>query len=462
MAIDLYPDQVEFNNAATEKARQGYKSILMQGGTGFGKSICATAQIHKALSRNKKCAFVVPKRDLLRQMSLAFDKFDINHSFIADKYPFNPYSRVHICTIGSLVGRLDKIQPDLVFIDETHVGKEMLDKIIRYYKSQGAWVIGLSATPIKLSGEGLEMWYDVMVQSRSIRWLIDNKRLSDYRLFAPNTPDLSSIKTVAGDYAKGQLDALMTKDRVLIGDAVKYYREHALGKLNVAFCTSLKHSELVCDTFNKAGIPAESIDGTMVDAERKAMIRRFAKRETSVLCSVDLLHTGFDLSSNADMDVCVESLTDLRPTQSLALQMQKWGRVLRYKPCPALIFDHAGNVRLHGLPCQEREWSLKGRDKKDMNGEKTIPVRQCTQCFFAHKPSPSCPNCGLVYPIQSREVEHIDGELVEINTKDGIISIPKTRTRQYNYLKNVKGLPQKMVLAIIDKQIQGKHDATKN
>ncbi len=457
MPIELFPDQIEFNAAATEKARQGYKAILMQGATGFGKSICATSQIQKALSRDKKCAFIVPKRDLLRQMSLAFDNFGIPHSFIADKYAFNPYSRVHICTVGSLVKRLDKIQPDLLFVDETHVGEEMLDKIISYYKSKGAWIIGLSATPIKLSGQGLDRWYDTMVNSKSIRWLIDNKRLSDYRLFAPNTPDLSGIKTVAGDYAKGQLDERMTKDRVLIGDAVKYYKEHAYGKLNVAFCTSLKHSELVCDTFNKSGITAESIDGTMSDVERKAMIRRFAKRDTQILCSVDLLHTGFDLSSNADMDVTVEAMTDLRPTQSLALQMQKFGRVLRYKPYPALIFDHAGNVSLHGLPCQEREWSLKGREKKERSGDKYIPVRQCTACFFCHKPSPTCPNCGFAYPIQSREIEHIEGELVEVNTKEGIALIPKDRKRQYNYLKNVKHLPENMVLAIIKKQMEVKN-----
>lgn len=35
----------------------------------------------------------------------------------------------------------------IVLVDETHFGSENLGKMIDFYKRQGAWVIGLSATP---------------------------------------------------------------------------------------------------------------------------------------------------------------------------------------------------------------------------------------------------------------------------------------------------------------------------
>lgn len=420
--MQLRPKQIELNTAATNEARKGHKAILIQAPTGFGKSVCATAQIKTALSRGKKCLFVVPKRDLVRQMSSTFTEFEIPHSFVAAGKQFNPFSSVYIATVGSLVNRLDRVCPDVVFIDETHVGASQLDKIIKHYRSNGAWIIGLSATPKRLDGRGLNCWYDSMVCAPSVRWLIDNKFLSDYRLFQPSIPDLAGIKTVGGDYAKGALNERMEQDRVLIGNAVQHYKTHALGKANVAFCTSIKHSELVCAEFSAQGIPAKTIDGTMSDAERRALIRAFAKREILVLCSVDLLHTGFDLASNAGMPVTVECMSDLRPTKSLALQLQKWGRVLRYKEQPAIIFDHAGNCMNkdgtpnHGFPCEEREWSLESTEKSGrIVGEKATPVKQCPACFYCHPPAPQCSNCGHVYEVQSREIEQIDGELVELD-----------------------------------------------
>ncbi len=417
----LHPQQITFNNDIRMAAKRGAKSILAQGPTGFGKSVSAAAHIKAALGKSKTAIFVVPRRDLVRQMSKHFNEFDIPHSFIAAGHQYNPYAKVHICTVGTLVNRLDKATPDIVFIDETHYGSTQLDKIIKYYRAQGAYIIGLSATPQKTSGQGLDVWYETMVCGPSISWLIENKFLSEYRLFSPGRPNLEGIKTVAGDYSKGQLSEIMEADRVLIGSAVQHYKEHAMGKLNVAFCTSRKHSGITAQAFRDAGIPTSHIDGETPDDERKRIIRAFANRELLCITSVDLMHTGFDLGSQVDMDITVESMSDLRPTKSLTLQLQKWGRVLRRKDYPAVIVDHAANAFFadgtpnHGFPDDERFWSLEGSKKRGSMGERAIPVRQCTGCYFCHKPAPVCPNCGLVYPIQSRIVEEVEGELHEID-----------------------------------------------
>jgi superfamily II DNA or RNA helicase len=157
------------------------------------------------------------------------------------------------------------------------------------------------------------------------------------------------------------------------------------------------------------------VSGAMDGDERSRRIKAFARRELHVLTSVDLLTFGFDLASAAQMDVTIEAMSDLRPTKSLSLQLQKWGRVLRMKPDPALIFDHAGNCDIHGMPDDDREWSLEGRQKrKGGNAEPTIPVRQCGACYMVHRPSPTCPGCGHVYPIKSRMVDEVDGELSEV------------------------------------------------
>jgi len=109
-------------------------------------------------------------------------------------------------------------------------------------------------------------------------------------------------------------------------------------------------------------------------------------------------------------------MSDMRPTKSLSLQCQKWGRVLRRKNTPALIFDHAGNANEHGLPDAPREWSLQGREKRAAGDkERTLPVRQCPTCYMVHRPAPTCPACGFEYPVQSRMVDEVEGELTEID-----------------------------------------------
>jgi superfamily II DNA or RNA helicase len=212
----------------------------------------------------------------------------------------------------------------------------------------------------------------------------------------------------------------MEQDTAIIGDAVATYRQRAMGKLCVVFATSLKHAGLIRQMYQDRGIAAQVIDGTMDKATRKRLVMGFARREYTVLINVALLTFGFDLAQAAGMPVRIEALTDLCPRKSLPLQMQVWGRALRAGDEPAIIMDHSNNWREHGFPDSPREWSLEGAKKRGpRDAEATEPVRQCSiadgGCGFVHRPKPSCPNCGRVYPVQSRIVEEREGELLEID-----------------------------------------------
>jgi len=410
-----FPDQMEMMNGVRQSMRR-VKSTLLQSATGTGKTVMACYMMQQAHAKGSRCIFMVPRRELLRQTAKTMESYHIPYGCIAAGYTDNPFAKIRLATSGTLSRRMDTVSPpNILFVDETHYGGDEVARVIKWAKDAGAWIVGLSATPWKLSGKGLGDWYDDMVQGPQIRWLIENRRLSDYRLFAPSRPDLSGIKTTAGDYNKGQLDDFMTADRVLIGNAVNHYRSHAMGRLNVAFGTSIKHAEIIAQSFRDAGIPAAHVSGVMDDAEIAKRVRAFARRELLVLANCSLLTFGFDLASAAGVDVTVECMSDLSPTQSLSLQMQKNGRVLRMKNYPAMIFDHSGNVDRHGLPDADRQWSLEGQLKKKGSSEKTEPTRQCGSCYFVHRPSPICPNCGSVYPSKAREIEEVEGELVEIN-----------------------------------------------
>lgn len=409
--LKLYDDQVDVMDNLRE-AMKRKKAVLLQSPTGSGKTAMATDMVISAISKKNKMLFSVPRRDLMEQTSKTFSKHRINHGFIAASKDYNPFAQVYIGMVETMARRIDHLpQVKMAIFDETHFGAEALGRVIDHYKKQGAWVIGLSATPWKLNGQGLGIWYDEMVMGKSIRWLIDNKRLSAYRYFYGRArEDFAKLK---GESDKN-IAEFMEGKKVIISDCVGDYIARCMGRLHIVRCTSIKHSQLTAQMFRDAGIPAIHVDGETPDHEKFQIFRDFATRKIWVLTFADLLNFGFDLSQATGMDVCIESCSDLKPSKSLAGQMQFWGRVLRYKDYPAIINDHVNNYLDHGLPCSDREWTLDSKKKRD-SGEKVPPTKQCPKCFFVHSPAPQCPECGAVYEINSRRLETVDGELCEID-----------------------------------------------
>lgn len=422
MSIQLYDHQLALNDQCRASMLRGCRSVLMQGATGVGKTIMASAQIEAATKKGKSTWFVVPRRYLLTQIGETYSDFDIPFSYIAAGYSMNPCGRNFICSANTLKARLDTLKaPDLAVLDEVHYGSDGLDRIITWLKANGTWIIGLTATPWKMNGQGLGCWFDDMVLGPSIAWLIENKRLAQFRMFAPSHVDLSRVKITAGDYAKGQLSELMEQNRVLIGNAVKHYADHARGRLGVTFAVSRKHSQMLAAEYQNHGIYAAHVDADTPDDERRRVFRAYARREIHQLCCAELLTFGFDIASASGYkNVTVECITDCQPTKSLSKQMQKWGRGLRYDPVPHLFFDHANNVQEHGMPDADRHWTLEDRlrDAKSAKGEKSVPVMQCESCWYVDKPFDVCPNCGKVREVQYRKIKTVDGELTEITRSE--------------------------------------------
>ena len=428
---ELFQDQQELRQMIRSSMARN-KRVLAQAETGFGKTVLGASMIADARDKGNTSIFMVPRRELLKQTAKTFYEYNLPFSYISSGYETNPFSKTFLATTPSLVRRIDKIPvPKVLFIDEAHFAGETNKRVADYFAARGAWIVGLTATPQYPNGDGMGNCYSDMVCGPTLRWLIDNKRLSDYRLFAPSRPNLDGVHIVGGDYAKGELAERMEADRLLVGDAVKHYREHAMGRLAIAYCTSRKHSEMVAASFRNAGIPAAHVDGETPDDEMLRILKAYARREILVLTNADLLLFGFDLSAATGTSVTVECMIDLRPTLSLTLQRQKNGRVLRYKDYPAIILDHGGNTMKHGLPCDEINWTLAAKEKKKRGeeGEKSVPVKQCVgghkdgvekgermpPCHFVHSPGPRCPRCGAWYDVDSRMVDQVDGELVEIS-----------------------------------------------
>jgi DNA repair protein RadD len=415
--VSLYPDQSELVEQ-TRAAMRRNKSVIVQAATGFGKTRLALHMIQAAVAKGNAVGFMVPRKKLLDQTSKTLDAFGIDHGFVAAGRRPSPFAQVHMIMSDTLARRMDTAPKlKILFDDEAHYGGAEKLKVIRHYQAQGTWVVGLTATPQRPNGDGMGDVYDEMVEGPPVGWLIENDRLSEYRLFAPDTPDLSAIKTSNGDYVQKQIDGYMMADdhgKVLVGNAAEHYKKMAFGKLNLSFCTSVKAAEMSSQMFNDRGIPSAVLHGKMDDADIHRVIMAFARREILNISSCALLTFGFDLSQASGLDVTVESMSDLAPSKSLPWQLQKWGRVLRMKEEPAMLFDHVGNYLHHGSPDDDREWTLDAKPKRGGNSEPTRPTRACPMCYMVHPPKPICPRCDFVYPIESRIIEEVEGELSEV------------------------------------------------
>jgi hypothetical protein len=105
----------------------------------------------------------------------------------------------------------------------------------------------------------------------------------------------------------------------------------------------------------------------------------------------------------------------LRPTASLTAWLQGNGRGLRIAPGKRdlLVLDHVGNCARLGHPLTVHEWTLDGRTKRDRDAAPSVKV--CPACFSCMPSARSvCPDCGHEFVVERREMEHVDGELVEL------------------------------------------------
>jgi DNA repair protein RadD len=373
--------------------------------TGGGKS----SVIGFAASHEPNHVWVIAHRDrLIRQLSGTLDRFDLPHGIVKAKYPFDPKQRIQVASIQTLARRHHLLPaPALIIYDECHhaTAKSSKNLIAAYPKSK---LLGLTATPCRLNGQGLNEVFERMVLGPTTQWLTDNDFLATARYFAPpQVADTSSIPTQAGDYALRQSEEVMDKPAVT-GDAVSHYKELCDGVPLIVFCTTVTHAKNVAAEYAAAGYRAIAVDGSMKSDDSDDALNGLADGRWQVVTSCELIGEG------VDVPVC-GAIQILRPTQSLALHRQMLGRVLRpLEGKVAYVLDHVGNVRKHGRAIDEPSWSLEGKTK---TAAKTVAaLKTCLGCFTAHDPAPTCPYCGYEYPKKTRAViESRDGKLIEIH-----------------------------------------------
>jgi superfamily II DNA or RNA helicase len=385
--------QLDMLDAARDAYRQGYKAPCLVAPCGAGKSVMMAEIAKNATLKGNGVLFIVHRKELCEQIERTFRDWgvDMKHCYVG-----------MVQTVSRRLGRFRA--PSIIITDENHHSlAASYRKIYDFYP--GVRRVGVTATPVRLDGSGLADVSDKLVAGVSAKWLIENNYLAPFDYYAPSVADLTGVGTNRGEYATRDVESRLIK-KAIFGDVVGYYRKLSDGRQAICYCASVKHSKLMAEQFNAAGIGAEHIDGETPKAERARAVEEFRRGRTKVLCNVDLISEGFDVPD------CTTAIL-LRPTKSLTLYIQQSMRCMRHKPGKrAVIIDHVGNYARFGLPDADREWKLdakKGEAKQD-----GLKVRVCPQCFYT-VPSDTarCPGCGFGFGVRPRTVREVKEAALE-------------------------------------------------
>jgi DNA repair protein RadD len=445
----LHEFQSALKGGVYQAWQQGARNVLMRLDTGGGKTVILSEIIRDALAlilgfTGFSCV-MAHRHELVSQLSMTLAKYGIRHNIIASADTIRAIAKLHVATFGyslydpgakCTVASVDTIVriPDgdqwskmvtLWIVDEGHhlVLDNKWHRAISRFTHPDVRGLLPTATPGRADGKGLGRMNsdgtpgdgvaDVMIEGPPMRWLIQNEYLTDYRIICPKS-DLVVLGQVgaSGDWSSEQLRAAAERSHI-VGDVVSSYLTYASGLLGITFSTDVKTAAEMTAAYRLAGVRAETLTGKTDPFVRREIIRRFERREVDQIVAVDIISEGFDLPA---IEVCSMA----RPTASLPLYMQQFGRTLRTMPgkVRALILDHVANVIRHqGPPDKPRVWSLDRRGKRPVGTDDGIPMKVCVECFEPYpRSSRACVHCGHYEPPESRLTPAaVEGDMEEMD-----------------------------------------------
>ncbi len=420
--ITLRDDQERVLEDVREAYRAGKRKPLLVAPTGFGKTVVFCAIARNSIALGKRVMILVHRQELMDQVSSTLARFDVSHGHIAAGVPPRRQEGVQVASVMSLVRRIGNVAtPDLIIIDECHHAvSETYEKILARFPDSR--LLGVTATPCRMGGAGLGDVFDTLVMGPSVLQLTDAGHLAPARVFAPATINTDGMRTIMGEFVRREVEDRVDRPTVT-GDAISHYQRLCPGKRAVVFCVSLEHARHIAEGARASGITAVMVHGGMDATIRRRVMAEFQVGMIQWLVSVDLISEGFDAPG-------IEVGIFLRPTQSLGLWLQQAGRCLRTYPGKdyAVLLDHAGNTLRHGLPSDERDWSLDSGKRRGKT-EVSVSVKICPQCFAGQRTGrPTCVHCGHTFPVEPRKVSAEDGELEEI-TPEGMAAKAERRAQ---------------------------------
>lgn len=351
--------------AAADLCLEEHGSALLHMATGTGKTVIFSKLIERRLALDEGRVMVLAHRtELLEQAKhrlvadTGLNFMDVGIEQATRKA--SPANRVVVASVQTMINRLKEFRPDefgLIIVDEAHhVPAKSYGKILRHF--DGAQRLGVTATPDRLDGRGLQRWFHKEpAYTYEIRDAIDDGYLVPIRakMVWVDSIDLSAVRTTAGDLNEGDLEKVLMAEENLHG-MVKPLMDLAIERPTLVFSNGVGHAYALQSVFNgyRPGC-AQAVDGATPSEVRQRVLDDYRSGKFQFLINCALFTEGVDLP-------LVSCIAMARPTESRALYSQMVGRGTRllghsYEDSVAagkpdlLVVDLVGNAGKHRLVC---------------------------------------------------------------------------------------------------------------
>jgi len=362
--------------ASVFRAFETYQSALAVLPTGAGKTTVFVTIGHR-WPKPQRVLVVAHREELIQQAAerislLTGDEAGIE---MADaKVSAHDGCKWVVASVQSLsresrLSRFDPSQFGLVVVDEAHhsVASTYLKVVNHFAQNPACKLLGVTATPNRADELAMGQIFRTCAYQLCIEDAVEGGWLVPVRqqVVKVDGLDFSKVRTTAGDFNEGDLEAVLAQEKVLHGIAAPTV--DLAGDLpTLVFCVTVAHAERMSEIIDRYKKGASNwLCGATPKEQRRQILADFKSGKTQFLCNVGVLLEGFDAPNCA-------AIAMARPTKSLALYTQVIGRSLRALPGvidgmetatgserraaiaasakpSALLLDYAGNAGRHKI-----------------------------------------------------------------------------------------------------------------
>lgn len=341
----------------------GRRAVVMQLPTGGGKTATASEVIRGAVAKGNRVVFAAHLDALLDDTSDRLSAAGISHGIVQADWPADPTAPVQVASTATLHSRGERPPADLLILDECHRAMATTVRAILKAYPQ-ADILGLTATPQRGDGKPLRDVFECIVCGPPVHELVGRGYLVPSIVYSPPSP-------ISGGLAMDPVEAL---------------ERYAPGAPAMVFCSDAAQAATVSE---RIGPRARLILGDTPRDDRRDARKRLEGGENLALVGCGVFLEGWDSPR-------VSAVVLARAFGTVGAFLQGCGRALRPAPGKtfATLIDLAGAAVLHGLPEDERRWTIGGVCRV---GRALKPLARCGACFAVFASGPTkCPRCYAV------------------------------------------------------------------
>lgn len=426
--IKLRDYQQEGVDEIARLAGKGFRKIVFQAPTGSGKTVTFSALTQRFIkSIDKRVLICVHRKELLKQTVDALKKVAnidagmmiakkrvICQEVAPDIYVPHTHAKVVVCMVETLNNRIKKWEGfannvGMLIVDEAHRGE--FNKLYEYF-GDDVLRIGFTATPIAAKKRfPMKLFYEKCISPVQIRELVKMQYLAkNIDIGVKNGINRNNLKVARGDFDSKSMSELFGSSKH-VKNCVNAYEKYALHTKTVIFNCNVEHSIKVMEELKIRGRKARHLDGNASEEEREETLKWLSETTDAILCSVELLTTGFD-------EPTIQTVIVNRSTMSLPLWIQMTGRGSRTTDTKTdfLIIDMGDNLDTHLYWDYPHDWVYYFDHPDEVRGGGVAPTKNCKHCdAIIHLSCRTCPFCGG--DLSKPEVYDADNIELEILTK---------------------------------------------